>query len=122
MGDLFRQLGSMLGASFAALCCLGASWALAMLAAIGAGFLINDAILIPLYVAFLALNLWLLRRSSRAHSDRRPFFFAAAGALAAIAGLFIPPAVVYAGLAAMVLAGFWDYAAMRARRAAGART
>ena len=114
MSGLFRQLGSMLGVSFAALCCLGVSWALAALAAIGAGFLINDAILIPIYLAFIALSLWLLWRSLRPRGELRPLYLSAAGALAAAGGLFIAPAVVYAGLAAMVGGSLWDFALLRA--------
>jgi hypothetical protein len=61
VSGLFKQLGSMLGVSFAAVCCLGVSWA-----------------------------------------------------LAAAGGLFIAPAVVYAGLAAMVGGSLWDFALLRA--------
>ena len=113
MSGLFKQLGSMLGVSFAALCCLGVSWALAALAAIGAGFLINDAILIPIFLAFIALSLWLLWRSLRPRGELRPLYLSGAGAIAAAGGLFIAPAVVYAGLAAMVGGSLWDFALLR---------
>jgi mercuric ion transport protein len=106
----------MLGVSFAALCCLGVGWALAALTAIGAGFLINDAILIPLFLAFIALSLWLLWRSLRPRGELRPLYLSGAGALAAAGGLFIAPTVVYAGLAAMVGGSFWDFALLRASR------
>jgi mercuric ion transport protein len=115
MSGLFKQLGSMLGVSFAALCCLGVSWALAALAAIGAGFLINDAILIPLYLAFIALSLWLLWRSLRPRGELRPLYLSGAGAIAAAGGLFVAPVVVYAGLAAMVGGSMWDFALLRAK-------
>ena len=116
MSALFKQLGSMLGVSFAAVCCLGVSWALAALAAIGAGFLINDAILIPLFLAFIALSLWLLWRSLRPRGELRPLYLSGAGAVAAAGGLFIAPAVVYAGLAAMVGGSLWDFAPLHAAR------
>lgn len=114
MSGLIKQLGSMLGVSFAAVCCLGVSWALAALTAIGAGFLINDAILIPIYLAFIALSLWLLWRSLRPRGELRPLYLSGAGAVAALGGLFIAPAVVYAGLAAMVGGSLWDFALLRA--------
>jgi mercuric ion transport protein len=116
VNELAKQLGSMVGATFAAICCLGVGWALAALSAIGAGFLINDAFLIPLYLVFLGLSLWLLWRSAQRHGDRRPVYLALAGAVAALAGLFIVPAVVYAGLAAMVAASAWDFVTARSRR------
>lgn len=121
MNELVKQLGSMVGATFAGICCLGVGWALAALSAIGAGFLINDAFLIPLFVAFLGLNLWLLWRSARNSGDLRPLYLSGAGAIAALGGLFVLPAVVYAGLAAMIGASFWDFALLRLRqRARGA--
>lgn len=114
MSELFKQPGSMLGVSFAAVCCLGVGWALAARAAIGAGFLINDAILIPLFLAFIALSLWLLWRSLRPRGELRPLYLSVAGAVAAVGGLFIAPAVVYAALAAMVGGSLWDFALRRA--------
>lgn len=121
MNELAKQLGSMVGATFAGICCLGVGWALAALSAIGAGFLINDAVLIPLFLAFLGLSFWLLWRSARRHGNLRPLYLSGAGAAAALGGLFVSPAVVYAGLAAMVGASFWDFALLRLRqRARGA--
>jgi len=119
MIEFFKQLGSTASAAFAGACCLGAAWALSALAAIGAGFLINDAILIPLYVALLGLSLWLLWRSARAHANLAPLWLGAAGALAAIAGLWVSSAIVFAGLAALVGASLWDYIGARRRAAAG---
>lgn len=116
MNELAKQLGSMVGAAFAGICCLGVGWALAALSAIGAGFLINDAFLIPLFVAFLGLSLWLLWRSARRRGDLRPLYLSGAGAVAALGGLFVSPAVVYAGLAAMIGASFWDFALLRLQR------
>jgi mercuric ion transport protein len=116
--ELVQQLGSMVGAAFAGICCLGVGWALAALSAVGAGFLINDAFLIPLFVAFLGLSFWLLWRSARRHGDRRPLYLCGAGAVAALGGLFVSPAVVYAGLAAMLGASFWDFALLRLRQRA----
>ncbi|MEX1068333.1 MAG: MerC domain-containing protein, partial [Patescibacteria group bacterium] len=74
MTDLIKQLASSFGALFAGACCLGVTAALSVLTAIGAGFLINDAFLIPLYVVFLALSLWLLHRSAKGHGGLAPFW------------------------------------------------
>lgn len=119
MKDLAQQLASTLGAMFAAACCLGVTAALSVLTAIGAGFLINDAFLIPLYVLFLALSLWLLYRSAKAHGGLAPFWLGAAGAAVALAGLWISPIMVYAGLLAIVAGNVADFLRGR-RRTAGA--
>ncbi|MDA3922926.1 MAG: hypothetical protein PF501_19950 [Salinisphaera sp.] len=76
MKDLLEQLGSLLGALFAAACCLGLTLLLSALLAPGLVFLIHDAILILLLVAFLALNLWRLSRSTGSQANRRPFWLA----------------------------------------------
>lgn len=45
------------GSIFAALCCLGFPALLSILSAIGLGFLINDAVLLPLLIIFLLVTL-----------------------------------------------------------------
>jgi mercuric ion transport protein len=120
MPDLIKQLGSTLGSAFAAACCAGAGWALAALGAVGAGFLVNDAILIPLYAALLALSLWFLHRSTRLHANRAPFYLGTAGVAIAFAGLWTWLAAIWAGLAALLAASLWDFLAAKARH--GGRT
>ncbi len=119
MKDLAEQLASTFAALFAAACCLGVTAAVSALAAIGAGFLVNDAILIPLYVLLLALSLWLLYRSARAHGGLAPFWVGVAGAAVALAGLWINPILVYGGLLAIIAGNVGDFVRGR-RRAAGA--
>lgn len=109
MKELFKQCASVAGAGFAAACCLGATAALSVLAAIGAGFLINDAFLIPLYLGLLGLSVWLLYRSARSHSHLAPFWAGLVGALVAFAGLWVSAALVYAGLAALIASNVWDF-------------
>jgi mercuric ion transport protein len=116
MRELLSQLGSIGGAAFAAACCLGATAVLSALTAVGAGFLINDAILLPAYAAMLALSLWLLYRSAHAHNDLRPFWLGAAGCAIALGGLFAGVSVVIAGLAAMVVASLWDFHSTKRRQ------
>lgn len=118
MTELLKQLSSSIGAAFAAVCCFGAGWALAALSAIGAGFLINDAILVPLYAAFIAMSAWLLWPSAHGRGDLRPFYVGLAGGIAALAGVFPSSVVVFAGLATMVGASLWDFRMVRATRRA----
>ena len=55
------------GSFFAALCCLGFPALLSLLSAIGLGFLINDAILLPLLAVFLLLTVAGLAMGLRHH-------------------------------------------------------
>ncbi|MGQ0654269.1 MAG: MerC family mercury resistance protein [Betaproteobacteria bacterium] len=109
MKDLVKQMASTFGALFAAACCLGVTAALSVLTAIGAGFLINDAFLIPLYVLLLGLSLWLLYRSAKAHGSLTPFWVGVGGAVAALAGLWINSILVYGGLLAIVAGNVGDF-------------
>lgn len=67
------------GSLFAALCCLGFPALLAIVSAVGLGFLLRDAVLIPMLVAFLALMLYGLYHGMRRHG-RRPALGAGIGA------------------------------------------
>jgi mercuric ion transport protein len=123
MKDLLKQCSSTLGAGVAAACCLGAPVVLAALGAAGLGFLIQDAYLMPIFVAFAALSLWLLFGSARRHANLAPFWLGLAGGIAGVAGLwllvtgFYPKSwPVYLGLIALVAASVWD--AVNGRRAA----
>jgi mercuric ion transport protein len=117
MKELIKQFSSILGAGIAAACCLGVQVVLAALGAAGLGFLINDAYLVPIFAAFVALTLWLLYRSARAHEYLPPFWLALVGSLVGVIGLwlmvtaFFPtPWLVYLGLAALVAASVWNVA------------
>jgi len=119
MKTLVQQLAGLFGTSFAAACCLGATAALSVLSVIGAGFLINDAVLIPAFLLLVGLSLALLHRSARAHRNLRPFWFGLAGGVIAFVSLWISPVLVVAGLAACVAASFWDFFGARAAAARG---
>jgi mercuric ion transport protein len=116
MKDFVKQCSATAGAAFAGACCLGVPAALSLLAAIGAGFLVNDAFLLPLFFGLSALSVWLLYGSARTHRNLAPFWAGLAGALAAFGGLWVHAALVYGGLAALIGASFWDL--RNARRAA----
>jgi mercuric ion transport protein len=73
------------GSVFAALCCLGFPALLALLSAIGLGFLIRDAVLIPMLVVFLAITIYALYDGMRRH--RQPLAFGVG--IAAVIFLFV---------------------------------
>jgi len=99
------------GSLFAALCCLGFPALLAILSAAGLGFLINDAVLIPLLVVFLAVTLWGLYLGKGHHGSWNPFFVGIAGA--ALTGISIAfgsgllAGVGIAGLVAASVLNVW---------------
>ncbi|MGH8672923.1 MAG: MerC domain-containing protein, partial [Burkholderiales bacterium] len=127
MKELVKQLGGLFGAGVAAACCLGVPVVLGAVGAVGLGFLINDAYLFPLFVAFAALCLWGLFRSARAHGNLVPFWVGLAGGVVGAAGLWLlvtghsPTGVpVYAGLGVLVAGSIWG--GLNARKAVACAT
>lgn len=127
MKELFKQFSSLIGAGIAAACCLGISAVLAAVGAVGLGFLVHDAYLLPIFVGFVGLSLWLLYRSARGHGNLAPFWLATAGSLFGAAGLWLLVTglypinwSVYAGLGVLVAGSVWDF--VNGRRAAACGT
>jgi len=94
------------GSAFAALCCLGTPAVLAIVSAVGLGFLINDAILAPLLIASLLVLLWGLAAGWKRH--RKPWALllgAVAGAMLFLFAFLRPsPGLAYTSIALLVAA------------------
>ena len=127
MNNLFKQFAGLFGAGVAAACCLGVPVVLAAVGAAGLGFLVNDAYLFPIFVAFVALSLWLLYRSARGHQSLVPFWVALTGGVAGAVGLWLlvtglyPKSwPIYVGLTVLVACSVWD--TVNARRAEACAT
>lgn len=109
MKAYFDKVGP-LGSIFAAMCCIGTPGLLAFLSAIGVGFLINDAILLPLLVFFLAVTMTGLYYSFKMHKGRWPVILGGMSSIFIIFfsfGWFLKP-MVYVGLAGLVGASAWN--------------
>ncbi len=110
---MIKQIGGSTGAVLTGACCLGFAPLLAALTAIGAGFLLRDAILIPLFLFFLAFTLWSLWTSRRRHGKPGPFYLGIGGAVVAFVTLWFFVPLAYAGLVAFIAATIWDIVALR---------
>lgn len=77
------------GSLFAALCCLGFPALLSILSAVGLGFLINDAILLPLLVVFLAIALYGLYRGYQKHRRSEAVMLGGVSAMALLVFLLV---------------------------------
>lgn len=93
------------GSIFSALCYLGFPALLSLLGAIGLGFLINDAILLPLMAIFLVVTLSGLYAGMRHHSQPWAFGLGLLSALVLFVFLFINTAIAYIGLVGLIGAG-----------------
>src|SRR5260370_11578408 len=115
MKVLVKQFEALMGAGVAAACCLGVPLVLSTLGAVGLGFIIHDAYLLPLFVGFVALSLWTLYRAARKHARMQPFWLALLGGIVSSIGLWLLVTAsyphswpVYAGLALLVSGSVWD--------------
>jgi mercuric ion transport protein len=121
MKEKTKQITSLIGTAITAACCLGLPVILSALTAIGLGFLIHDAILIPLFIGFIGFNLWMLSRSVNkqeacATETMPPFKLAAIGGVISILGLLLSVAgiglatlLIYIGLGLFFVGNFRVY-------------
>lgn len=86
------------GSLFAALCCLGFPALLSVLSAVGLGFLINDAVLVPLLIAFLIVALIGLFLGVRYHHRPWALILGGANAVVTFAAVGVRPSGVFAGI------------------------
>jgi mercuric ion transport protein len=103
--DHLDKLG-IFGSFVAALCCLGAPAVVSFVAAIGLGFLIKDAILLPLMILFLLLTLLGLYLGYRAHRSVWPLILGIMSSLVALFFVFghMVKVIAYLAIAGLVLA------------------
>lgn len=97
----------IVGSFVAAACCLGLPAIVSIIAAIGLGFLINDAILLPVMIFFLVVTFGGLFFRYRVH--RQPWALLVGGVSSIVTLFFIFVHTVklaaYVGIAGLVLAG-----------------
>ena len=96
------------GSVFAALCCLGFPALISVLSAIGLGFIVRDAVLLPLLLVFLAVTLSGLYLGTRQHHKPWALILGGLGAVVTFVSIAIAPSGVSAGfgIAGLVAASF----------------
>ena len=105
--DKFGAVGS----AIAALCCLGFGPLLAVFTAIGAGFLINDKILLPLLIVFLILGGWGILSAARRLGKYQAFWLHLISSVLLIVTIFLyyQKLLVWLALGGIVLAPLWSF-------------
>ncbi|RJQ85052.1 MAG: MerC domain-containing protein [Desulfobacteraceae bacterium] len=118
--NLHLKKVGLTGSLLTLLCCLGFGPLIALLSAVGAGFLVNDAVLAPLLVAFLVIGGLGLAATYRRHGRSAPLVVHAAGAIVVFMFTFVGfvAPLVWMGIAGLVAASVWDLIAGRQTRRA----
>jgi len=110
---MFKQISGSIGSIFASICCLGVAPVLAALSAAGLGFIISDAVLIPMLALFLGITLWGMKGSRAKHGNSKPLYLGSSGAIAALVGIFVFMPLHILGLVALIGASVWDIILLR---------
>lgn len=92
------------GSLFAALCCLGFPALLSILSAIGLGFLLHDAVLLPLLFVFVILTNLGLWMGVRRHGSRRAFFLGVVASVLLLASMWFSSVLVGVSLVLLITA------------------
>ena len=108
------SLGGLLGSGFALLCCAGVAPALGLLSALGLGFLINDAVLIPFLLLALGVTGWGLWQGRRCHGRHSALLLGLGAAVLTVAGLYVWLPLAFAGFGGVILAAVWNLRLIRA--------
>jgi len=88
----------VVGSLFAALCCLGFPALLSILSAIGLGFLIKDAVLLPLLIVFLLVTLLGLALGLREHHRASALVLGIISAIGVFVFIFVAFSKLLAGV------------------------
>lgn len=106
----------VVGSLVATLCCLGLAPLIAVLSAVGAGFLIHDAVLLPLLIVFLIVGAVGLFVSYRRHGSREALFVHGVSAVVILVFTFVVyvQPLVWLGIAGLLLAPFLDWRCKKA--------
>jgi hypothetical protein len=99
------------GSSLALLCCLGFGPLIALLSAIGAGFLVTDTVLAPLLLVSLMTGGLGLYFAYRRHRSTGPLLVHILSAATVLVFIFVSfgGALVWLGVAGLVVASLWDF-------------
>jgi mercuric ion transport protein len=99
------------GSLFALMCCLGFGPLIALLSAIGAGFLVHDAVLAPLLVVFLVIGGIGVGITYRRHQKAGPLLINFMSSIAIFIFTFVVffAPLIWLGIAGLVTASVWDF-------------
>ncbi len=102
------------GSAVALLCCAGVAPVIGVLSALGLGFLLRDAILIPLLILGLGVTVWGLWQGRRCHGRSRPLVAGLVASLITVGGVLAWVPLAFVGFVGVIVASVWNLAAVRA--------
>lgn len=97
------------------LCCAGVAPVVGIASALGLGFLLRDAILIPALIVGLAVTLWGLWQGRRYHERNGPLSLGLVGSVITVGGVLLWVPLAFVGFVGVLVASIWNLSAVRAR-------
>ncbi len=104
----------LVGSAVALLCCAGVAPVIGVLSALGLGFLLRDAILVPLLILGLGVTVWGLWQGRRCNGRSRPLVAGLVGSLITVGGVLAWVPLAFVGFVGVIVASVWNLAAVRA--------
>lgn len=104
----------VVGSAVTLLCCAGVAPVLAIVSALGLGFLLRDAILIPLLILGLGVTQWGLWQGRQCHGRSGPLAVGLVGSVITLGGVLSWIPLAFAGFVGVIVASIWNFAAVRA--------
>ncbi len=99
------------GSFFTLLCCLGFGPLIALITALGVGFIVNDAVLAPLLVVFLIVGGIGLYATKKRHNHSGPLrvHIASGVSVLVFTFAFYVNILLWLGIAGLLSASVWNY-------------
>lgn len=110
LGSLALVPGTVLSILPSVTCPFCISAYAAVVSALGLGFVLNQRVLVPLIVVFLAIGILTIAWSTRSHKHLGPLVASGIGSLAVVAGRVVwhVPVALYVGAGMLVVASLWN--------------
>jgi len=105
------MFGAIVG-SFGGLCCAGAPFIIAALTSLGVGFIINDFIVIPLFLVGAGWMLFSLKHNQKHHKNKKPLIIATLGVIITAIGIFVT-SIIWGGIILMLAGSIMDMVTMK---------
>jgi mercuric ion transport protein len=96
------------------MCCAGVTPVIGLVSALGLGFLLRDAIVVPVLVVGLGVTGWGLWQGRQCHRRNGPLVAGLVAGFVTVGGIVAWVPLAFVGFVGVIVASLWNLAAVRA--------